>query len=98
MFLFRKNNQKGVSIYFVLMILMIIFGSFLIVSNLILTRFKIIGTVGDSVTAFYAADAGMEKVLYDIKLSGENEFPSALPASSGALSDLASYLTTLKCR
>jgi len=98
MFLSDKNKQSGVSVYFIFIVLMIIFSSFLILSNLILIRFQTVKSVGDSVVAFYVADAGVEKVLYEIKLSKESEFPLALPVYNGSLPGASSYNVTLRCR
>lgn len=58
------NNQKGVSLIITFFITIIILGAVLSVSALLHSEIKVIRNVGNSVIAFYAADSGIEKVLY----------------------------------
>lgn len=59
-----KNNQRGVSLIIIFFILTIILAVVLSISVILQSQIKIIRNIGDSVTAFYAADSGVEKVLY----------------------------------
>ena len=64
---FREANfhfpQRGVSLYLALMILTILLGIALGISTVFLSQTKMMRDIGYSVIAFYAADAGIEKVL-----------------------------------
>ena len=62
------NSKKGVSLYIAVIILTImlamVFGLSAIVSN----QIRMIRGMGDSVAALYAADTGIERVLYNIRI------------------------------
>lgn len=60
----RKGFQKGVSLYFVVITIMVMLSSITVLSNILYIRTKMIKDAGDSVIAFYAADSGIEKSLY----------------------------------
>jgi Tfp pilus assembly protein PilX len=65
----NKNNQKGFSIYLVLVILAILLSVSLNISSIIITASKMTGNLGDGVRAFHAADSGIEAALYSTKNS-----------------------------
>lgn len=58
------NSEKGVSLYFAVIItsllLAIVFG----LTAILVSQIKIFKEMGDSVKALFAADSGMEKILY----------------------------------
>lgn len=62
--IFKKNSEKGVSLYFAIIItslfLAIVFG----LTAILVSQTKIFKEIGDSLTALFAADSGMEKILY----------------------------------
>ncbi|MBI1866557.1 MAG: hypothetical protein HY005_00885 [Candidatus Staskawiczbacteria bacterium] len=58
------KNNKGVSLIITFFILTIILAIVLSISALSYNQIKIIRSVGNSVSAFYAAESGLEKVLY----------------------------------
>ena len=60
-----SQTQKGVSIYLSLMIMTILLAIALGVSTILISQQKSIKGMGNSVIAFYAADSGIEKILYD---------------------------------
>jgi len=60
-----SQTQKGVSIYFSLMIMIILLAIVLGVSTILISQQKSIKGMGNSVIAFYAADTGVEKIIYD---------------------------------
>lgn len=63
--MFRKNNsEKGVSLIITFFIMIIILSVVLAISVLLYSEIKVIRNVGNSVVSFYAADSGVEKVLY----------------------------------
>ncbi len=64
-----KNKNKGVSLYLSLIILSIIFSISLGLSALLMGQFKIIRGIENSIIAFYAADTGIEKTLYEFQCS-----------------------------
>lgn len=67
-----KNNQAGIAIVFVMTILFSIMFSVLIISSIIAGEIKVSQNVVDSVASFYIAESGIEKSLYYLKLSRDN--------------------------
>lgn len=59
-----KEQEEGVSLIITFFILTIILAIVLSISVLLYGQIKIIRNIGNSVVAFYAADSGVEKVLY----------------------------------
>jgi len=58
------NREKGVSLIIVFFVMVVIVAVILSVSTLLYSEIKIIRNVSGSVVSFYAADSGIEKVLY----------------------------------
>ncbi len=58
------NNQRGVSLIITFFIMIIVLSVVLSVSILLYSQLKVLRNIGNSVIAFYAADSGIEKVLY----------------------------------
>lgn len=58
------NNQRGVSIYIAVVITAVLLGIALGLSTTFLTQVETLRGVGKSVFAFYAAEAGIERVLF----------------------------------
>ncbi|MCX6723586.1 MAG: hypothetical protein NT155_00215 [Candidatus Staskawiczbacteria bacterium] len=59
-----NNYQKGVSLIITFFIMLIALAVVLTISTILYSEIKVIKSVGNSVIAFYAADSGIEKVLY----------------------------------
>jgi len=59
-----KNKQEGFSLIITLFIMVIILSVVLSVSVLLYSEIKVIRNIGNSIAAFYAADSGVEKVLF----------------------------------
>ncbi len=59
--------DKGASLFFALVILNVLTAALLILINTSVSQIKIAGISVDSMIAFYAADAGAERALYEIK-------------------------------
>ena len=64
-----KNSKKGVSLYLALMIMFILLAIGLGVSLIIVSQMKMMKGMGDSVIAFYAADTGIERALYEKRVN-----------------------------
>lgn len=60
----RNNKQKGVSLIITFFIMVIILAMDLSISAILYSELKVVRNIGNSVLAFYAADSGVEKVLY----------------------------------
>jgi Tfp pilus assembly protein PilX len=60
----NNKNQKGVSLIITLFIMIIILAVVLSISTLLYSEIKVLRNVGNSVVGLYAADSGIEKVLY----------------------------------
>ncbi len=59
-----KKLQKGVALYIALVISMFVLSLALGMSVIVFSQMKMMGEIGHSVVAFYAADTGIEKALY----------------------------------
>lgn len=64
----HSHSEKGISLYLTVLILTILLAISLGMSRILVSQMKIVGGMGNSVIAFYAADTGTEKVLYEDKL------------------------------
>lgn len=66
-----KNNnlEKGVAIYLVVIIVSALLAVSLNIASIIIGGTKLVSNYADSVKAFYAADTGIEHVLYDVFIS-----------------------------
>jgi hypothetical protein len=62
------EGQKGISLFLTIIILAILLAISLGVSTILFGQIKTIGEIGKSITAFYAADTGTERMLYENKL------------------------------
>ena len=65
--LIKTQKLKGASLYLALMLLSIILGIFLGLSSLLLGQIKMFRSVEESVIAFYAADTGIERNLFEVR-------------------------------
>lgn len=61
-------SQKGVSLYFSIIILSILLAIVLGLATILVGQTRMIKGMGDSVGAFYGADTGVERILYEDKL------------------------------
>lgn len=86
------KNQKGVALYLTIVILSVLMAVILTMINIAIGQIKVIHTLSGSITAFYAADTGIERVLYAIfqegYVPGKGECPLLY---SGVLENGATY-------
>ena len=61
----NQKSQRGVALYLAISILSVLTAVLLALVSISVSQIKVIGHLGDSVIAFYAADTGMEKMLKD---------------------------------
>jgi len=73
-----KNYNRGVSLLFTILIMALLLGISLGVSIILVQGIKIIRGIGESVTAFYAADTGIEKVT--MNRENPSDFQECFPA------------------
>lgn len=66
----NKNYTKGASIFLAVMILSSLLAIGLGVTAIILPQLKITENIDDSIKAIFAADAGVERCLYNIRKEG----------------------------
>ena len=64
--MFKNYSQKGVSLYLAVIIMLILLAIALGVSTILVGQIKTIRGMGNSVSAFYAADTGIETELKKI--------------------------------
>ena len=61
------NPQKGVSLYIAFLIMTILLSIALNMSTILVSEIKTMREMGKSVTAYYAAETGIEKALFDTR-------------------------------
>lgn len=88
----KENEQKGIVLYIVLLIISIFLSIVLTLTNVSMSQIKIAWQAGDSVRAFTAADTGIEKALYNIRKLDPADFNN-IPKIS--LSNGSSYTVTI---
>lgn len=66
-----SNKNKGVAVYLALVFLALLLGISFGLSAIILGQFKTLKDIGFSTVAFYAADTGIEKYLFENSPSGD---------------------------
>jgi len=80
-------HNKGISIYFAVVIMSIMLAIVLGVATIVIRLLQSTTQLGTSVTAFYAADTGIERLLYKCTTKG----CSTAGTLSGGLSNGAQY-------
>ncbi len=61
----KIDKEKGVSLYLALIIMGAVLALALGISTILVTQMKTTKEIGDSVVAFYAADTGIERALFE---------------------------------
>jgi len=84
-----KMTERGVSIYLAIMIMFILLAIGLRMSVIIVSQMKMIKGMGDSVIAFYAADTGIGRELYEGNDPGTNYSDSLDNGSSYTVAVIA---------
>ncbi len=74
--LVSDNNQKGIALLLTTIILSIVMLTAVFISNIVLTQLRLAGDINDSAAAIYAADAGVEWQLYQIRQGVSIALPS----------------------
>ena len=59
-----KNSQKGVSLFLALIVMSLLFSVTLGVSSILISQARVLRIMQGSVAAFYAAETGVEQMLY----------------------------------
>lgn len=62
-----NDYQRGVSLYFVIVILSILMAVVLGLTTITISQLKITSALSQTVIAFYAADTGIEEMLQDMQ-------------------------------
>jgi len=83
------RNQRGVSLYISIVITVIILAIVLGVTTILVGQLKTVRGIEHSVIAFYAAEAGIEKVLNTAREAPYD--PSGLDGDSHTLSNGATF-------
>ncbi len=84
------KNQKGSALFFTILILSIFLSLALSLGALVAVRLNTLTGIGNSIIAFYAADAGVEKMLKQAIIDGTfNGLSESL--------DGANYVVQIKC-
>ncbi|MDI6602946.1 MAG: hypothetical protein QME57_02375 [Patescibacteria group bacterium] len=94
MFLFSQKNQKGeTAIFLAIVILSIVLAVSLGISKLMIKQLKMTTEIGETTLAFYAADSGAEKCLYQHRKGTGEGCHSEGVTISGTLGNGARYET-----
>jgi len=91
-FNFQFSNEKGVSLLFIVLITGLILAIALGLCAILIQEMGIMAEIGYSVSAFYAADNGIEEALYDLY----QHHPPNSAEHFGTIDD-AQYQTFAKC-
>ena len=108
---FQFSNQKGVSLLFTVLIMSVILAIGMGISGILVQQTRMVGEIGKSIVAFYAADSGVEQELYDLYQTQSPDFPQSIipetpcgdasfnvAVKCGATSDcLAGFATSSDC-
>lgn len=62
--MFSYNPQQGVALVIALLIMSVLLATVLSVSTILVSESKIINNIGNSVSALYGSESGVEKTLY----------------------------------
>ena len=62
-----KNKDKGIALYLTLVVLSVLTVVFLSLVGIVISQIKVIWVTSHSITAFFAADTGIEHGLYQIR-------------------------------
>jgi len=94
----KHNNQKGVSLYLAVVVMVALLSIVLGTSAILARQFKIVRGMENSVVALYAADAGIEVVLKDA-YNNIISLNSHYPAGGGtfSLDNGAEYEVNVVC-
>jgi len=71
--MFNTNSEKGVSLYISFMIMIVLLSVALGMSTILVSEVQTIREMGKSVIAYYAAETGFERILYNIYQEGKLE-------------------------
>ena len=69
---YKTYYQRGISVYLAMMMMVLSLTVILGLSTLFFKQIKIVRGIGDSVVAFYAADTGIEKLIYQDEQCRQN--------------------------
>ena len=61
-----ENFKKGFAVYFAVLIMSLMMSVLLVLVYLSMSQIKIIWSLGNSDISFYAADTGIERMLYNL--------------------------------
>jgi Tfp pilus assembly protein PilX len=84
------NSQKGISVYIAFMIMAILSVIGFGLSTILLSQIEMMRGMGNSVVAFYAAETGVERTLYEISQGAEigERFEDFLENDSSYIADI----------
>jgi len=89
-------KNKGSALLYTVLLLAILLTVIFGLSTLISAQFRIMTSAGNSVIAFYAADAGVERMIYEVIV--KNTWPSDPFQLEGSFSNTATYIVTIRCQ
>lgn len=96
-----KMTQKGASLFLALIIMILLLAIGLGISAILVGQLKMVKGMGNSVVAIYAADTGIERILYEIRKEDYDPStckptPCQTPFSGTVLGGEATYTTYIQ--
>ena len=79
-----QGFEKGVSVYLSLIIMMIVLAIGLGLATIIISQISTTRGMGNSVVAFYAADTGIEHILYNMRRLDDTSDLADIPLGEGS--------------
>ncbi len=65
---YNNKNSRGVSVFLAVIILSILLAIALGLNAILVSQIRMIKGMGDSINSFYAADTGVERIMYEDKM------------------------------
>ena len=86
------NSERGAALYLAILVLTVLMTVAFGIGAVLFRQVELLGGIGDSVAAFYAAETGLEKILYDDKQGINIVTDCAGPTGcTGSLANSATY-------
>lgn len=77
-----KNSEKGISLYYAVVITSLLLAMALGLGTILISQIKGLKEMGNSTIAFFAADSGIEKILYLDTICSKANCTSTVPFGS----------------
>lgn len=90
--------QKGSTLYFAVIILFISFFIIASIASILTVQLQTLKNIGFSILAFYAADSGIERALYEGSITSPPDFSECFNSSLNHCYQTTTYLPDGNCQ